>query len=67
MQSWRKLDTIKTEKILHKLNNDGSKKLDLKGNPILNDDLIDLHLRLKEAEEFNYLKEQKLFKIKKSN
>lgn len=56
----------KDGKILHKLNNDGSKKLDLKGNPILNDDLIDLHLRLKEAEEFNYLKEQKLFKIKKS-
>ncbi|MFX1302682.1 MAG: N-6 DNA methylase [Promethearchaeota archaeon] len=56
----------KDGKILYKLNNDGSKKLDSKDNPIVNDDLIDLHLAIKDAEEFNYLKEQKIFKIKYS-
>ncbi|MFX0104640.1 MAG: N-6 DNA methylase [Candidatus Hodarchaeota archaeon] len=54
----------KDGKILYKLNKDGSKKFDSKGNKIVNDDLIDLHLRIKDAEEFNYLKEQKIFKIK---
>ncbi len=56
----------KDGKILYKLNKDGSKKLDSDGNPLINDDLIDLHLILKEAEEFDYLKEQKIFKIKYS-
>jgi type I restriction enzyme M protein len=53
----------KDGKVLYKLNNNGSKKLDSAGNPILNDDLFDLHLKIKEAEKFNYLKEQKIFKI----
>jgi len=45
------------------LNKDGTRKLDKDENPILNDDLIDLHPNLKDAEDFNYQKEQKLFKI----
>ncbi|NVM19312.1 MAG: N-6 DNA methylase [Candidatus Lokiarchaeota archaeon] len=57
----------KDGKILYRLNKDGSKKLDSAGNPIVNDDLIDLHLKIKEAEEFNYLKEQIIFKIKYSH
>jgi type I restriction enzyme M protein len=56
----------KDGKILYKLERDGSKKLDFNGNSIVNDDLIDLHLKLKKAEEFNYLKDQKLFKMKYS-
>ncbi|MFX0144552.1 MAG: N-6 DNA methylase [Candidatus Hodarchaeota archaeon] len=54
----------KDGKVLYKLNKDGSKKLDSAGNPIVNDDLTELHLKMREAEEFNYLKEQKFFKIK---
>jgi len=54
----------KDGKVLYKLNKDGSKKLDSTGNPIVNDDLTDLHLKIKETEEFNYIKEQKIFKIK---
>ncbi len=53
----------KDGKVLYKMKKDGSKKLDTTGNPIVNDDLIDLHSRLKETEEFNYLKEQKIFNI----
>jgi type I restriction enzyme M protein len=45
------------------LNNDGTKKLDKDNNFILNDDLIDLHMKLKNTADFNYQKEQKLFKI----
>ena len=45
------------------LNKDGSKQLDKNKNPIINDDLIDLHKKLKIIEDFNYQKEQKLFKI----
>ncbi len=45
------------------LNKDGTKKLDKDKNPIINDDLINLHIKLKNAEDFNYQKEQKLFKI----
>lgn len=54
----------KDGKVLHKLNKDGSKKLDPDGNPIINDDLLDLHVKLKECEDFNYTKEQNVFKIK---
>ncbi|MFW9941017.1 MAG: N-6 DNA methylase [Candidatus Thorarchaeota archaeon] len=54
----------KDGKVLYKLNKDGSKKLDSNGVAILNDDLNCLHLKFKKAEQFNYLKEQKLFKIK---
>ncbi|MFX1503776.1 MAG: N-6 DNA methylase, partial [Promethearchaeota archaeon] len=53
----------KDGKVLYKLNKDGSKKLDTAGNLILNDDLSNLHLKIKEAEKFDYLKEQKIFKI----
>ncbi|MFX1379814.1 MAG: N-6 DNA methylase [Promethearchaeota archaeon] len=56
----------KDGKVLHKLKKDGSKKLDSNGDPILNDDLINLHLKIKEAEFIDYLKEQKVFKIKLS-
>lgn len=56
----------KDGKVLYKLNKDGSKKLDSAGYPIVNDEFIDLHLKVKKAEEFNYLKEQKIFKIKSS-
>ena len=56
----------KDGKVLYKLNKDGSRKLDSAGNPIVNDDLIGLHLKIRQAEEFNYLKEQKIFKIKYS-
>ncbi len=54
----------KDGKVLYKLNKDGSNKLDSAGYSIVNDDLIGLHLKIKKAEEFNYLKEQKIFKIK---
>ena len=48
------------------LNKDGTKKLDKEKNPIINDDLIELHLKLRKTEDFNYQKEQKLFKINNS-
>jgi len=54
----------KDGKVLYILNKDGSKKLDPDGNPIVNDDLLDLHLRLRDCEDFNYTKEQNVFKIK---
>jgi len=54
----------KDGKVLYILNKDGSKKLDPDGNPIVNDDLLDLHLRLRDCEDFNYAKEQNVFKIK---
>lgn len=54
----------KDGKPFYLLNKDGSKKLSSDGELIINDDLTDLNLRLKETEEFDYLKEQKIFKIK---
>lgn len=56
----------KDGKLLYKLYKDGSKKLDERGIPIVNDDLIDLHLSLKACEEFDYSKDQKVFKMKLS-
>ena len=53
----------KDGKTQYNLNKDGTKKLDKDNNHIINDDLIDLHMKLKNAEDFNYQKEQKLFKI----
>ena len=53
----------KDGKVLYQLNKDGSKKLDNHGNPLINDDLIDLHLKLVDSEDFNYLRDQKVFKI----
>jgi len=54
----------KDGKVSYKLNKDGTKILDSIGNPIINDDLINLHKLLAECEKFNYLKEQNAFKIK---
>jgi len=45
------------------LNKDGSKKLDSNGHPIINDELIELSQKIKEVEQFDYSKEQKVFKI----
>jgi len=56
----------KDGKVLYKLNKDGSRELDNEGNAIVNDELINLHDKLTNCEEFNYLKDQKLFKIKLS-
>ncbi|MFX1569651.1 MAG: N-6 DNA methylase [Promethearchaeota archaeon] len=54
----------KDGKVLYKLNKDGSKKFDNSGNLIVNDDLRDLNIKIEASEEFNYLKEQKIFKMK---
>jgi type I restriction enzyme M protein len=53
----------KDGKILFKLNKDGSKQIDVNGIPIVDDELIDLPKKLEEAEQFNYLEKQKVFKI----
>ena len=53
----------KDGKVLYKLNKDGSRKLDKEGNPLVNDDLIDLHIKLENCEDIDYQKEQKTFKI----
>ena len=53
----------KDGKVLYKLNKDGSKKRGPTGNPIVNDDLLDLHLRIRDSEDFNYMKEQDVFKM----
>jgi type I restriction enzyme M protein len=53
----------KDGKILYKLNKDGSNQLDSNGMTVLNDDLNELDLKLKDAVKFDYLKEQKYFKI----
>jgi len=54
----------KDGKVLYKLNKNGSKKLDSKGNLIVNDDLTNFDKILKNAQNFDYFKEQKAFKIK---
>ncbi|MHA1703621.1 MAG: hypothetical protein ACTSWK_15300, partial [Promethearchaeota archaeon] len=54
----------KDGKDLFKLNKDGSYKHDDEGKPIINDDLIDLHIHLQKVEDFNYLKDQQIFKLK---
>ena len=54
----------KDGKILYQLNKDGSKKLDSMENPIIFDELTNLHIKIKEIEEINYLHDQKAFKIK---
>ena len=56
----------KDGKISFKLNQDGSRKLDINGAPLVNDELFDLHFKLLKAEEFDYQKDQKIFKIKKN-
>jgi type I restriction enzyme M protein len=54
----------KDGKVLYQLNKDGSKKLDSKERPIIFDELAELHIKLKNAEDFNHLNDQKVFKIK---
>jgi type I restriction enzyme M protein len=56
----------KDGKILYQLNKDGSKKVDHNGEFIVNDDLFHLNDAIEESEPFNYLKDQKIFKIKNS-
>jgi type I restriction enzyme M protein len=53
----------KDGKILYKLNKDGSTEMDPNGVSIVNDDLFDLNSKIKEAEQFDYLKDQTIFKI----
>jgi type I restriction enzyme M protein len=53
----------KDGKVLYKLNKDGSKKLDPNGNPIINDDLIDLNEKLNKSELFYHSKDHNVFKI----
>jgi type I restriction enzyme M protein len=57
----------KDGKVLYELNKDGSKKLDPEGVPIINNDLLGLHLKLRECEDFDYEKEQDVFKMKYSD
>jgi type I restriction enzyme M protein len=51
----------KTSYILKK---DGTTRVDPSGNPIINDELNELNLKLRKAEEFDYDKDQKIFEIK---
>jgi len=53
----------KDGKVQYKLNKDGSVIKSNSGNPIINDDLLDLHLKIRSAEDFNYQKNQLVFKI----
>ena len=53
----------KDGKVQYKLNKDGSIKYDEKNQPIVNNDLINLHLKIKENSEFNHLKEQNVFRL----
>jgi type I restriction enzyme M protein len=54
----------KDGKVLYRLNKDGTKKLNSMKIPIVFDELINLLIKLQDAEEFNYLHDQKTFKIK---
>ncbi|MFX1591039.1 MAG: N-6 DNA methylase, partial [Promethearchaeota archaeon] len=56
----------KDGKELFVLNKDGSKKLDTNGIPIINDELVHLSQKIRESGNFDYFKEQKIFKIKLS-
>ncbi|MFW9937007.1 MAG: N-6 DNA methylase [Candidatus Thorarchaeota archaeon] len=56
----------KDGKELFVLNKDGSKKLDTNGIPIINDELVNLSQKIRESGNFDYFKEQKIFKIKLS-
>ncbi|GAH61469.1 unnamed protein product, partial [marine sediment metagenome] len=53
----------KDGKVLYKLNKDGSIKYDKNKNPIVNNELINLHLKINESAEFSYLEDQKVFKL----
>ena len=53
----------KDGKNLYKLNKDGTKKLTPEREPIIDDELINLHSILRDAEEFDYHRDQTVFKI----
>jgi type I restriction enzyme M protein len=53
----------KDGKVQYKLNNDGSIIHDEQNQPIINNDLTNLHLKINESNEFNYLEEQDVFKL----
>ncbi|MHA1914656.1 MAG: N-6 DNA methylase [Promethearchaeota archaeon] len=53
----------KDGKILHKLNKDGSKQIGTNGRTIIDDELLNLHVKLEKAQNFNYLEKQKIFKM----
>ncbi len=53
----------KDGKVQYKLNQDGSVKYDLDNEPIINNDLLNLDLKINESTDFNYLKEQDIFKL----
>ena len=53
----------KDGKELYKLNKDGSEKLDKNQQPIINDELKNLHEKIRKSEDFDYKKNQKVFKI----
>jgi type I restriction enzyme M protein len=54
----------KDGKILYKLNKDGSKRITEEGEMMINDELTDLHLQIKECDQLDYSKNQNVFKIK---
>lgn len=54
----------KDGKVLYKLNKDGTKKLDIEGELIVNDGLVDLINKLNSSDNFDYTKDQTEFKIK---
>lgn len=56
----------KDGKVVYRLNKDGSSKKDLEGNPIVNDQLINLAQKLQDAKNFNYMEQQDVFKLKSS-
>ena len=53
----------KDGKVQYKLNKDGSIIYDRDNQPILNNDLINLHLKIDKSTEFSYLEEQNVFKL----
>jgi len=53
----------KDGKVQYKLNKDGSIKIDLNNNPIVNNELLDLHLKINESTAFSYIEDQKVFKL----
>ena len=54
----------KDGKVTYLLQQDGNPILNDAGQPIINDELSDLNHRLQNAEDFDYIREQKVFKIK---
>lgn len=53
----------KDGKIQYKLNKDGSIQYDKVNEPIVNNDLLNLHFRINRSNEFSYLEEQDVFKL----